>query len=330
MDKKQEKETSPRSKMLDLLTTDQNNLVLYDLLREKNLTRFCCLLKQGYRLNAFILNCMLDNGFEGNILTVLELCRKVESDVFDFLLLYLGEEKTKDLTVRYEWKEFISKRFTNEDLFKYGLWDVVLERKLYHLLLQSGRQDLMLKAFEQSPGGFKYFLVRKKEVERLISLGCLDELRRFRKGQERLWKDKDWNRVAGLSSKELLEISGLETIRKVYDYILDNGGLNALYEYSVAYSDKEIQNYLLEKGKEELFVVGKNWNILYGFGLYHLIDIDNWWSSEGNVISCRQRIVNCAVKQKNWDFLEEKGCLKALFCHFHWFRWYQSLVSHHA
>lgn len=330
MNKKQEKETFPRSKMLDLLTADQNNLVLYDLLREKNLTRFCCLLKQGYRLNAFVLNCMLDNGFEDNILTALALCQKADADVFDFLRLYLGEEKTRDLVVENGWKEIISDRFTDKDLLEYGLWDVILDKKLYPLILQSGRQDLMEKAFEQSAVSFSNFLVKEEQVEWLISLGCLGSLERFGKGRKRLWKDKDWTRVLSWNSGDIVAVSRMKTIEEAYDYILDNGGLNALYKRSISYHGVEIRDYLLRKGQTEIFVSNKNWNILFGHGLYHLVDVEDWWASAGNADLIRKSIIGCAVKQKNWDFLEEKGCLKALFWHFRWLRWYRSLVSCNA
>lgn len=330
MDKKQEKETFPRSKMLDLLTADQNNLVLYDLLREKNLTQFCCLLKQGYRLNAFVLNCMLDNGFEDNILTTLALCQKADADVFDFLRLYLGEEKTKDLVVDHGWKNIISERFSEEDLLKYGLWNIILDKKLYPLILQSGRQDLMAKAFERSEVSFRDFLIKEEQVEWLISLGRLDCLLYFDKGCKRLWKDKDWNRVLSLGNRTIVDVSGTKTIEEAYDYILDNGGLNALYERSISWSNLKIRNYLLRKGRAEIFVANKNWNILFGHGLYHLIDVDDWWATTAGETRIKKSIVRCAVKQKNWDFLEEKGCLKALFWHFRWLRWYRSLVSCNA
>lgn len=326
MNKEQEKETFPRSKMLDLLTADQNNLVLYDLLREKNLSRFCCLLKQGYRLNAFLLNCMLDNGFEDNILTVLALCQKADVDIFDFLLLYFGEEKAKDLIVDHGWSNLIVERFSDEDLLKYGLWDIVLKKKRYPLLLQSGRQDLMVKAFEQSPVNFRDFLVKEEQVEWLVFLGCPDDLGLFEKGRKRLWKDKDWDRVLVWDYNYIIFISGAKTIEEAYDYILDNGGLNVLYKYSVKYGNRtalKIRDYLLEKGQTEIFVDNKDWRILFNHGLYRLVDVEDWWTGNGD----RRQVIRCAVKQKNWDFLEEKGCLKALFWHFRWLRWYCCLVS---
>lgn len=49
------KKESQRIRMLELLTNEENNLMLYDALHDKDLTKFFYLLKQGYALTPFCL-----------------------------------------------------------------------------------------------------------------------------------------------------------------------------------------------------------------------------------------------------------------------------------
>lgn len=332
MEEKTIKKAFPRKQMLDLLSIDQNNLVLYDLLREKNFTQFCNLLRQGYRLNAFILNCMIDNGFEKKISLALEISQKPEAkDVYDFLLLYFGDEKAKDFVVRHGWNSYFQ-YFSDDDLLSYELWDAIVEQKRYHLLLKLGRLDLMKKALNAPTSSFMWFLVEQDAAEYLVSLGCINVLSNCSAGRERLWKDKNWREVLGWERDVILLVSGLENLCEVYDFILDNGGLDDLYRCYKSKTNRheQIEQYLFKKGITRPFVEDKQWYILFKYGYYHLIDLEKWWASCWGSETAHDYIKKCAVKQKNWDFLEAKGCLKTLFRHFRWMRWYRALCSSKA
>lgn len=80
----EEKKESQRIRMLELLTNEENNLMLYDALHDKDLTKFFYLLKQGYALTPFLLNCMIDYGYEKHIEKALCVCDRCSFAIYDF------------------------------------------------------------------------------------------------------------------------------------------------------------------------------------------------------------------------------------------------------
>lgn len=93
-----------RVKRLSLLGVAEHGLVLYDALHDKDLTKFFFLLKQGYGLSPFILNVMIDFGYEKNLVKALEICELVDFKVYDFLCAYWGRKRLKTF-----WLKRISK-----------------------------------------------------------------------------------------------------------------------------------------------------------------------------------------------------------------------------
>ena len=79
----EEKKESQRIRMLELLTNEENNLMLYDALHDKDLTKFFYLLKQGYALTPFLLNCMIDYGYEKHIEKALCVCDRCSFAIYD-------------------------------------------------------------------------------------------------------------------------------------------------------------------------------------------------------------------------------------------------------
>lgn len=311
----------PRLEMLGkCLTKSQNDLVLYDLLREKKLTQFYTLLKQGYSLDAFLLNCLIDNGFEDHVLKALCLCGRYDDDVYDFLKQYLGEEGAKAFLVTYDFERLIKAKFDCQDLVKYKQWDILLDRRDYGVLWQNGQGEMLFDAYRKTKDcRLRNFLLDLGHADFFVSLGDLDALVYNLNGCVKLFELKDWSRI--LSSdrdmqKELArKVLGEKcSVKDLYRYIVGHGGVEELYRHSYP------RWWMLDSGITEPFVADKNWWYLYESGFYNLIDIEDWKCS-------LHRLVRCAVKQKKWDFLERKECLKALFFHFRWCRWGRCLAK---
>ena len=115
----EEKKKSQRIRMLELLTNEENNLMLYDALHDKDLTKFFYLLKQGYALTPFLLNCMIDYGYEKHIEKALCVCDRCSFAIYDFFCIYWGVDKTEDFFVKNSYTKVIQKRFSTKSLVKY-------------------------------------------------------------------------------------------------------------------------------------------------------------------------------------------------------------------
>lgn len=319
-------EKFPRLEMLGQnLSKNQNDLVLYDLLREKNLTHFYCLLKQGYSLDAFLLHCLIDNGFEDHVLKALSLCGRYDDDVYDFLALYLGEEKAQEFFVAHNFRRLIASRFSRDALVKHNMWEILLEKEEYLILASTGNIDILYQSYRKTRCyGIGKFLLTIGHVDFFVSLQDFDTLKYSLSGCVRLFDLNDWSRILScdMSMQKRLakKVLGEKCDENdLYRYIVNHGGVDALYQ------DKSHSPWawMLSSGITDPFVADKNWSFLYRWGFYHLIDIEDWASGFG----APDYLIRCAIKQKKWDFLERKGYLSALFFHFRWCRWRRCLVK---
>ena len=141
----EEKKESQRIRMLELLTNEENNLMLYDALHDKDLTKFFYLLKQGYALTPFLLNCMIDYGYEKHIEKALCVCDRCSFAIYDFFCIYWGVDKTEDFFVKNSYTKVIQKRFSTKSLVKYQLWELLAERREYVVLAEHGQIELLKK-----------------------------------------------------------------------------------------------------------------------------------------------------------------------------------------
>lgn len=306
---------NPRLEMLGLNSKFENNLVLYDLLREKNFSQFCNLIKQGYALSAFILNCMIDNGFEDKIDRVLSLCQRHDDNIYEFMVRYRGQEAAERLFIKLDFKNLIKKQFSDDTLAKYQLWDILFEEKKYNVLAALKKYDLLLLETADRKLVADALLVAE-EFNLLISLGCKSWLLRLESGWKKLWELKDWESLVYLDDAKFLEASGLSTMDDVWAFIYENGGEDVFYE-----ANCNFQNYLGKHKIAEPFVKRKAWGLLLEYTMYEAIDWDEFYRILPNFV------LRAAKKAKNWDFLEKKKCRMVLFMSGHWYRWLRTFKS---
>mgnify|MGYP000309108441 CR=1 FL=1 len=89
-----------RLELVKLMELNEQELFLYDALRDKNLERFFYLLKQGYSLTPFILNAMEHLGYGQHIDNALNVVVNICDGVYDFLEIYWGRKKQKPACLR--------------------------------------------------------------------------------------------------------------------------------------------------------------------------------------------------------------------------------------
>ncbi len=125
MDDKKEQ----RRRELQLNTIEQNNLVLYDVLKAKQINRLLQFLENGYTLSAFILNCMVDSSLVYySLQEAVDTCVSYTPDVYDFIAIHWDRKKANAFLLKHNDKQLIRKKFTCEELAQHQLWDILLER----------------------------------------------------------------------------------------------------------------------------------------------------------------------------------------------------------
>lgn len=316
-----EKNKNFRMSAAKLLTDEQNDKILYDLLREKDFSRFCMCLKNGYRLDAFLLNCMLNNNFEKNIPTVLGLCSRFDASVYDFLVLYWGKEKAEAFLAKQCRTELLREKFDDVSLVMYEQWELLAERGRYDLLIANNQFQQLEKAMKHCLYSVCEALLKTEQFDFLYQTGHADELKKSAAGRKELWKRRDWVLILSLPKEQILKASGMTDTDKAYAYVAAHDGQEALYAYL-----RETEGFLLRKGFFEPFIYHKDWEFLYDNKCYRQVNVEDWWLSAEKIPVLRKKAADCAARQKNWDFLEEKGCPAPLFRRLHWCRWYRALA----
>lgn len=318
----EKKKKNSRQMLLSLITIEQNNLVLFSLLKEKDFSTFCLRIKEGYELNAFVLICIMDNGFGKNLETVLELCCRYNNDIYDFFVLYLGKKEAEKILSKPKFFALMQEKFDDDTLINNQMWEIIAAKKRYDLLIKHNQIDLLHAAFLKDQENVVDALSKEACYDLLFEWECFDALKASAQGRLKLWNEKKWNSVLEFTDFQLLSVSGFDHLNKVYAYILENGGIDILYSYS-----RKTKQFLLDRRLTEPFVQKKDWSTLYQEKLYAFIDVEEWWNTEALFSSVRPDIIKCAVKQKKWNFLEDKECLWALFRNFRWWRWYRAFAS---
>ena len=130
-------EADKRYEMLNLNTSEQSDLVLYDLLREGKFETFLQRIQDGYCLTAFVLNIMLDNGYADKVDEVLATCKCWQENVFDFLVIYWDREKAEDYWAQNAESSPIFHKLSNEALVRNELWGELRERNAFNMFWEN-------------------------------------------------------------------------------------------------------------------------------------------------------------------------------------------------
>lgn len=217
----EEKKKSQRIRMLELLTNEENNLMLYDALHDKDLTKFFYLLKQGYALTPFLLNCMIDYGYEKHIEKALCVCDRCSFAIYDFFCIYWGVDKTEDFFVKNSYTKVIQKRFSTKSLVKYQLWELLAERREYVVLAEHGQIELLKKLKQENPSdhllGVREALRKVNAVEALAELKDWIGLAGLPEGELKLFELKEWRYVDFDKVSFLRNVPPEQLLQEVYE-----------------------------------------------------------------------------------------------------------------
>ena len=217
----EEKKESQRIRMLELLTNEENNLMLYDALHDKDLTKFFYLLKQGYALTPFLLNCMIDYGYEKHIEKALCVCDRCSFAIYDFFCIYWGVDKTEDFFVKNSYTKVIQKRFSTKSLVKYQLWELLAERREYVVLAEHGQIELLKKLKQENPSdhllGVREALRKVNAVEALAELKDWIGLAGLPEGELKLFELKEWRYVDFDKVSFLRKVPQEQLLQEVYE-----------------------------------------------------------------------------------------------------------------
>ena len=195
------------------------------------------------------------------------------------------------------------------------------ERGKYDLLIANNRFPELEKAMKHRLGMVCRTLLEAEQFDFLYQTGHADELKKSAAGRKELWKRRDWKQILSLPKEQILEASGMADTDKAYAYVAAHDGQEALYAYSW-----KMRGFLLRKGFFEPFICHKDWEFLYDNKCYRQVNVEDWWLSVAKSPVLRKKAADCAARQKNWDFLEDKGCPAPLFKKLRWCRWYRALA----
>ena len=301
------------------LSKDENNLLLYDLIKEGKFEIFCQRIKEGYGLTAFVLTAMLNYGYEGKIEEILSSCKCWTSDVFDFLVIYWGREKAEDFWIQHADKKRVAEKLSNEGLVRHQRWNELLEREAYELL--AAHAPL---AFFQNPDASYYTsrffsaLVAQKRFEDVLALDDKWSKSDYFHSTEmmRYLLEHDVEKSCkilpffSVNAKQKLAVRlGFEELDDLYQYLYDNGQIDFL---------RVETNFLRRHEIWAPYVEKKYWAMLANYKQYDLIDWENWMAK-----SKKEASIHAAMVQK-WDFLVKHKQHWLLLKHFRLWRFVKS------
>lgn len=303
------------------LSKDENNLLLYDLIKEGKFDIFCQRIKEGYGLTAFVLTAMLNYGYEGKIEEVLSSSICWTSDVFDFLVIYWGREKAEDFWIQHADKKRVAEKLSNEALVRHQRWNELLEREAYELLAEHAP----LEFFQNPDASYdtsRVFsaLVAQKRFEDVLALDDKWSKSDYFHSTEmmRYLLEHDVEKSCkilpffSVNARQKLAVRlGFEKLDDLYQYLYDNGQIDFFLIKNTCF----LENH----GIWEPLVLAKEWYTLFHCKQYDLIDWENWLDNDD-----RQRVVIVAGIAKNWDFLVKHKAHWQLLKHFRLWRFVKS------
>lgn len=303
-------EADKRYEMLNLNTSEQSDLVLYDLLREGKFETFLQRIQDGYCLTAFVLNIMLDNGYADKVDEVLATCKCWQENVFDFLVIYWDREKAEDYWAQNAESSPIFHKLSNEALVRNELWGELRERNAFNVLGKYAPLDVLKEI-----GAGSYLrprvlegLVKAKRFEEAVSFNHTEgypqaypelSLYLFKHDIDKFcdaWSGK------GRDFEKIYSDLGFASFDDLCQYLYDLGKIDFLIKNT---------GFLENHGIWEPLVLAKEWYTLFHCKQYDLIDWENWLDNDD-----RQRVVIVAGIAKNWDFLVKHKAHWQLLKHF--------------
>jgi len=320
---------SGRLEALKLLTVKENDLVLYDTLRADNLTKFFYLVKQGYPLSAFILNVMVDFGYERHLIKILDTSVRVHFNVYDFLCAHWGQKQAEDFLVDRAFSHLIKEKFSADSLVKYQCWDILAEKSEYRLLLEQGKSDVIKKHYVQNPSCRSEIInalvdissdspYRQQIMDFCVDVGEFERLSRIYGGVSRLLELKKWEYIPYRYLED-------KTLYDVLQLVYKGGGRQFLCDVSWNCESpyyRIFRKFLLDNKYYDSFVANKSWGILSAYKAYDVID----WEDYVNGGTCSRYVWEHAAAAGKWELLARYRKHRLLFKNGQFGWWLKSLI----
>lgn len=299
-------DANKRYEMLRLNSLEQNDLVLYDLLREGKFEKFQQLIKDGYGLDAFILNSMVDNGFADKIDETISFCRQWHDNTFNFLVFFWGREKTEDYWFEHADQNVWPRKLSNDGLVRHRQWDILFERKAFDKLVLYAPMEFLRKIQDAE--------TRKKIISVLLTNNLFDKILALDWKDEYILEPKMQQYLLHNDLKKLLSLSIPDVFYlsqdKFYQYLYEHGERDYLAKKT---------DYFEKYGTPEELIHYEKYLPLAEIKRYDLIDWDVFSKKWSVDIACIY-----AEKAQNWDFLCKHRKHWVLLKHFRLWRFIKS------
>ena len=283
-------------KRLDFLTPEQHDQILFSLIKEGKIKKFFTLLFKGYGVTPFVLNALIDFGYEEKIKGTLLTAVRLSNECYNFLCEYWGKKNTESFFVKNKCITYIKKNFPVDSLVEYQLWDILAQREEFEILAKNGQFDLLTKYKKYQ------ILVNYGQLDYVCHKGLYKFLTLTKAGMERLIQLKKWKEF--FEGMSIAPYNGFGP-HKILKILWDNGQQELLFA-------KNYDDFLLDEKKyPKPYVANKKWGTLAAYGFYDEID---WEDYLGQVIeSKKEDVYKEAVEAKNWAFLAKHQQHKLLF-----------------
>lgn len=320
-----------RLERIGLNTREENNIILYDCLTQGSIEKMISFIKKGYPVSAFILNVLVDLNYHNNYIDrVLTEAVHMRYDVYDFLVIYWGEDKTNQFFMKRNFEKIINSKFSNEALLKYGFIDKLLSREngeKFYIMNAPLDEVLNNKKLYNFPTEFF--------IERLTSEEDMEKVYRDGKHINGLVHTKDGIRflfnkheyeilLKYVSCIELLAILNISSKNEFFEHMYEyyDHDSEKLYNNTVSRSISS-STFLLEKAKEnpadaqlilKPLIDRGMYEHLCDYHFYDFVDWDAYYKRSKNLGICFE--VDCEmsmIRAQRWDMLEKYGKSMELF-----------------
>ncbi len=283
-------------KRLDYLTPEQHEKILFYFIKKGKIETFLKIVSKGYGLTPFILNALIDFGYEAVVQQAIQSSVRLANECYPFLCSYWGEKKTNDFLISCNYVNYIKENFSDKTLVEYHLWDILAQKEKFFILAQHGQFDVLAE--------YKQYLILVKygQLDYACHKGLFQFLAFTKAGMERLIQLKKWKEVFGGTS--FTSFNGF-SVSDILEILYDNGMQELLFAMCC-------DDFLLDYKKyTKPYIENKKWGTLAFFGFYDVID---WEDYLGQVIeSKKEDVYKNAVAAKNWEFLAKHEQHKLLF-----------------
>ncbi|MEE6208092.1 MAG: hypothetical protein VZR95_08580 [Alphaproteobacteria bacterium] len=290
-------------KILELNSTQQNELLVLNCLERTDLQTFLELLKSGMPLTAFMLTSMVVLKYDKkDIKRVLIEATNIESDgVVKWMQSFFAVDELTDVLPEFEGN--LPKDYPENDVcVKLGLWNTLCERKEFTLVAQNASDPYGILSAQDNVAAYQALLELNfdKYAPLVFGKGYYGAFLLSEKG----WKYLvDHGAVNWLMKS--LTLGGLEPVTDIIKYCVDKGFVEEVFKSG--YKDE-----LLKLGAFDVF---KEHHSFYPAFLENYPQEVNWedlWKQS------RSKSTKKYLKEKAYAHLEVRECSEFLWNHSNW------------